>query len=417
MTMVSWGQNQTHVFQSNNTPTTPGAPAPSSSQGFSFGTPAPAPAPFGTPAPATGGGGGTFFGGSGSNATTAAFGSPAPASTGLFGSPAPTSTGLFGAPAPASTGLFGAPAPSGGGLFGNTNTTSTTGLFGAPTAAPPANPFGGGPQIPAQAAFQAHQDAQARQVEAEFRENLQRLYHAYHGSAAAPSRTESAAFTTVLYNPASTEYQQYCWLVQGNTGNLAQRPIPNRPAQISANDWELASLRAPEGYQPSAAVGAAALQARLSAQQQQADKTMERIKALREFQKEIKQRQEAAAQQGLAIKKERLHKERKQRLWQIMQKVEMIRSYQQPLTPDERVSMEQIVQIHRATEKLASQSIPTTVHTGMPRLVTPNGTDPVEPETVLKVMEEQRVQLMELMNAVKKDLRDVKLITERLKNK
>ena len=390
--MVSWGQNTTHIFSTNASGSAAASPGPAAG-GFSFG----APAPFGSPAPASGG----MFGTGGASTST------------TFGSPAPGGGGLFGAPAPG-TAVFGAPA-SGGGLFGTSTTSTGGGLFGAPA---PAQPFGGapqGPQIAAQAAYQAHQSVQARQVEAEFVENLQRLNSYYKGTAMAPSPMESAPFTTISYNPASTEYQQRVWLVQGNTGNAAAKPIPDRPGPISVKDWELASLRAPEGYEPAALVGAAALQARLSAQQQHADSALDEIKKLRQFQKTLEERKQIASRQGLSVMKERLHKERKQRLWQIIQKVEMIRAYQQPLTKDERLSMEQTVQLHRTTETLASRPVSNRVSTGLPRLVTPDGKEHVDPALVYKALEEHRMELFQIMDAVKKDLRDVKLIAERLK--
>lgn len=246
---------------------------------------------------------------------------------------------------------------------------------------------------------------------------LRHYYSAYEGTKAAPSETESAPFTTVVYNPASTVYQMQVQNITGRLGNQAARPLPDRPSQISVKDWEIGGLHAPQDYQPVDLVGAAALQTRLSGQQQQADNLKNHIKHLREFQKHLKERKEAAAQEGLAVKKERLHKERKQRLWQIMQKLEIIRAYGHPIQQAEGVAMQHAARISSQVEAIASQPLPNTtaVKSGMPRMVSPSGQEPVDPKAVVKVLEEHRQELFLLSSKLKKNLRDTKLLTERLK--
>eukprot|EP00977_Amphora_coffeiformis_P002221 scaffold425_cov175-Amphora_coffeaeformis.AAC.80 len=419
--MVSWGPNQVHTL--------PPAGAPAAG-GFSFGTPttgtAPAPAPFGSPAPASGSGGFSFGLSTPAAASggTSFFGSPAPAAAGgVFGSssggafgstapaPAPIGGGLFGSPAPSSGFSFGAPAAAGGGLFGGSSGSlggSSTGGFGAQQQQVP--------QIPAQAAFQAYQQTQAREAEAYLNFRLQKFFSAYNGSMAAPSETESAPFTTVLYNPATTEYQMRVQNITGNLANPAAKPLTDRPVHISQKDWEVASLRAPRDHQPTAAVGAEALQTRVSAQQQQADQLKDQIKRLREFQKILKERKEAAAREGVAVKTERLHKERKQRLWQIMQKLEIIRAYGYPIQRDEGTAIQHAKRISKQVEDLASQPLPNVnaVNPGMPRMVSPNGLDPVDPKAVVRALEEHHEELLLLSNKLKKNLRDTKLLTDRL---
>ena len=429
--MVTWGANQVHPIPSNQ----PAAPTPAAS-GFSFGAPAggatPTPAAFGSPAPAPGGG--AFGFGTPAPGGTNLFGAPAPAaggqgflgstpsSGGLFATPAPAPLGggggLFGAPAPAAGSLFGSPAPAGGGLFGSSSGSS---LFGASSGGFGGSTYGAPQQqvlqIPAQAAFQAHQQAQARETEAKLNSRLDEFLHAYHGSMAAPSATESAPFTTVLFNPATTEYQMRVQNIVGNLANPAAKPLPDRPAHISQKDWEVACLRAPQDFEPTPAVGAEALQTRLSAQQQQADQMKDQIKRLRDFQTILKERKDAAAREGLAVKKERLHKERKQRLWQIMQKLEIIRAYGYPIQKDEAIAMQHAKYISMQVEALASQPLPNAnaVNPGMPRMVSPNGQDPVDPQAVVKALEEHHEQLLLLSNNLKKNLRDTKLLTNRLK--
>ena len=422
--MVTWGNNQVHTL--------PPAGTPPGGSGFNFGTPAtgatPAPAPFGTPAPATGSSAFSF------GQTTAPtpgtggatlFGSPAPATGGSafasssgsgFGSttPAPVSFGVgpLGTQAPSNAFSFGAPATATGGLFGGSSGFgSSTGGFGAQQQQQHQVQ-----QIPAQAAFQAYQQTQAREAEAYFSFRLEKYLNAYSGSMAAPSETESAPFSTVLYNPATTEYQMRVQNITGNLANPAAKPLPDRPAHISQKDWEVASLRAPRDHQPTAAVGAEALQTRLSAQQQHADQLTDQIKRLRDFQTILKERKEAAAREGLAVKKERLHKERKQRLWKIMQKLEIIRAYGYAIQPDEGIAIQHAKRISKQVEDLASQPMPNAnaVNPGMPRMVSPNGLDPVEPKIVVKTLEEHHEELLLLSENIKKNLRDTKLLMDRL---
>ena len=399
-------------------------PAGAPAGGFSFGTPAtstaPSPAPFGSPAPTPSSGGFSFgslsapapsMGGTGAFGLSSGstFGSTTPA-------PAPIGGGLFGSSAPSTGGFsFGSSAPSSSGLFGSSSSSfggSGTGGFGAQQQQQQQQV----PQIPAQAAFQAYQQTQAREAEAYLNFRLQKYFNAYEGSMAAPSETESAPFTTVLYNPATTEYQMRVHNITGNLANPAAKPLPDRPAHISQKDWEVASLRAPRDHQPTAAVGAEALQTRLSAQQQQVDQMKDQIKRLRDFQSILKERKEAAAREGVAVKKERLHKERKQRLWQIMQKLEIIRAYGYPIQHDEGIAMQHAKRISKQVEDLASLPLPNVdaVNPGMPRMVSPNGLDPVDPKAVVKALEEHHEELFFLSSKLKKNLRDTKLLMDRL---
>lgn len=445
--MVTWGENQTITYSAGSTssasaapPGTPGAPAPAAAGGFGFGatttTTAPStPAPggfgsttFGSTSTSTSGatgGGGLFggnpapaFGGTSSTAGGSLFGSSSTApSSSIFGAP---SSGGFGT-GTSGTGLFGAPAPStGGGLFGGTTTSSSGGLFaGTPSsgglfgvAATPQQQLV--PQIPAQAAYQAHQDAQARQMDLEFNKKIQEYEHMYNGTMPATSETQSAPFTTVLFNPASSDYQTKVWLVQGNTGNPEARPVLDRPAQLSVHDWELGCLRAPAGYEPVAAVGANALQTRIVAQQEQANQVAEQIKLLQNMTKQLDERMQDALREGYTVKHNRLHKERRQRLWRIMQKVELIRCINIPLQKDEAMAFRVLSNVGKGSDAIVPYTGAIPAPQGMPRLVTPDGSQPVDPKQVKHVMDGHHEELRKIIEMVNKDTRDVQLLKERL---
>ena len=235
----------------------------------------------------------------------------------------------------------------------------------------------------------------------------------------AKSDVESADFSTILYNPASTEYLQRVWLAQGNTGNPLAKPVPDRPYHMSRKEWELASVRAPQGYQPTSAVGAAALQTRIVAQDEQAQQLQTELRVLQEARNILDDRKQTALDRGLLVKQNRLRKERKQRLWRIMQRLEMLRAYHRPLTHDEKLSMQHTVYMERQTDAVeqAVRSYHVPPPAGLPRLVMPDGQTPVTPEETLQNLETHHRALQEWMTKIQKDLRDLKLLSERLEEK
>ncbi|KAL7568745.1 hypothetical protein ACA910_021738 [Epithemia clementina (nom. ined.)] len=471
--MVTWGSNTVHTFGS--TPAGYGAPAPPSSGGFSFSpssTPAPSfsfgstsattPAPpstgfsFGSPTPAPSSTGFSFA----SSSST----SPAPLSGGLFGNPAPAPGGssLFGATAP-STGFFGAPAPSGG-LFGAPAPTGS--LFGAPSPAPgslfgaPSMGFGapspfGAPQqqqqqqqqqmqqqtqLPAQAALQAHMDASARQEKARVESALSKIHQEYIGTQ--PASDESSNFVSILYNQATPEYQQLQWLhgmwvMQSSSDQgggpqqqTMRRPVaPPRPPQVSERDWEQSVVRNPDhtNFMPVALVGAEALQGRIGSQQDRANSIVDQLKALDDCRDLIQQRYEVVKAQIETAQKR--HILQRQKLLNIMQRVEVLRCYNNPLQPDEIKAMQRAADLHREAERLsmsmhslqvsAKEKIETNKNNNnnnnnSARMI--GGADVAElPSEELKVvLTEHREELSKLVATVKQDLRDLYLIQKRL---
>jgi hypothetical protein len=257
--------------------------------------------------------------------------------------------------------------------------------------------------------MQAHYDARARQAQVKLQSSLANFQQIYTGGKAATEEA-SAPFTCVAYNPASSSYQmEASWHLQQGGGG---RPLLPRPDQISPKDWELAAVRCPDGYMPVAMVGPPALLARKSAQQEQVKQMMEQIANMRDFQVSLKERSQVALDRGLRVKETR-KEERRQLLWRIMQKLELLRAYNVELQPDEIKAFEQTYELRKQVHNMAPKTANIST-SGFPKLVMPDGHHPVDLEQVKAVLGRQHLTLMELIPRLNKDVRDIKLLKERL---
>lgn len=431
-------------FAFGSTPATTPAAASGPSTGFSFGSPTAAPAPsvstgfsFAAPStpPATPSGG--------------LFGNPAPAQQlppvggGLFGTPAP-STGLFGVPSssvPGQGGLFGSlgsPAPAPGMVFGSAPST----LFGAP--APTVSLFGAlqpwqqqqqqmaqlqQTQIPAQAALQAHMDASARQEQFRVESALSQIHQQYIGTQ--PASDKSSHFVSILYNQATSEYQQLQWLhgtwvVPSSSSSLdpghqaMRRPVaPPRPPQVSERDWEKAVVRNPDHTHcmPAALVGAEALQGRLGSQQERANSIVDQLKDLEECREVIAERYERVQMQMEAVQQR--HMRQRHKLLDVMKRVEIFRCYNIPLQGDEIKAMHKVANIHEEVSRLTSnmQALRVSAKEKIKSSSTTSAweTREIPNEGELKVkLSEHREELATLVLQVKQDLRNLHLIQQRI---
>ena len=401
--MVSWGQNTVHTFGA----AAPAAPAAQQAPATGFGTPAPAP-------------GGSLFGSSPA--------APAP-STGLFGAPAPAAPGggsLFGSPAPAGGGsLFGstmpAPAPAPGG-FG----------FGAASPAPSAfgtssSLFGGNPQqqqhqqqqqqqIPAQAALQAHMDASARQEAERVRSSLERLHAAYAGnSSALYGSSEKSKYVAIVYNPLTPEERQLQWI--HGIGNGAQILAPAKPPQVSEEEWKKAVVNNPDpqNYMPVALVGAVALQGRVSWQQDRAKELASSTATLHKSHDTIKERSVYAKQD--VEEKARRHAALRKRLLDVMRPVELARCMNQQIQPDEFKANQRLRTLLKEVDSvkgtlISLQDKARTQAAAVAKSVQASGMP--EKAQLLPVMKEQRQKLEKLTLTAKSDVRDIRLIKNRV---
>eukprot|EP00934_Nitzschia_sp_Nitz4_P005329 Nitzschia sp. Nitz4//scaffold4_size323378//77213//78466//NITZ4_000637-RA/size323378-processed-gene-0.338-mRNA-1//-1//CDS//3329553330//5319//frame0 len=408
--MVTWGQNTTHTF-GTGTPATGATPVPA---GGLFGS-APAPAAFGSPAPGT-----SLFGSSPAPGGSLFGSSPAPAAaptTSLFGAPAPSPGGsLFGStPAPApGTSLFGAPS-TGGSLFGTPAPApsafgSTTSLFGAPAPANAATQQQ--PQIPAQAALQAHMDAAARQEAERVRSALETLHAAYAGTTQ-PSGSADSKFVAIVYNPLTPEQRQLQWIHgMGQAGVILE---PERPPQVSDKQWKKAVVDNPDpqNYMPQALVGAAALEGRIAWQQSRANELGAHVATLSKSRETLQDRAKQAHQD--VEERAKRHAALRKRLLDVMRRVELARCMNQPIQPDELKALQRISALYREVETVRgvlvglqnrsrSQDAAASDHTAL---------DMPETSKVLPILTEQRQKLEKLVSTVQKDQRDISLIQKR----
>ncbi|CAJ1930356.1 unnamed protein product [Cylindrotheca closterium] len=430
---VTWGQNQTHVFGTPAPGGTPGSAPGGTPQPSAFGAPSPGPAPgglFGASTPAPSGGlfgapspaptGGSLFGapstGSlfGNTAPSPApggsmFGSTTPApgpGTSLFGSSS-TGTSLFGAPAPSSSGsLFGSSAPSG--FYGSNSNAANT-------AQPPQ------PQIPAQAALQAHLNASAQQEADRVRSKLESLHRAYTSGSTATVTAGNNPFVAIVYNDLTPEQRQMQW-VQGMGSHTNVILEPPKPPQISQEEWSKAVVNNPDphNYMPIPLVGGVALQARVSWQQDRAKELSKNASILHKSHETVQQRVSQTLQQ--LNQKIASHKELQHQLLQMMKKVEVVRCMNQPLQPDEFQVMQRLQQVmqnleqvqrvmvaiqdkaraHQETQRSINRTANSTAKQGLPPT-----------EKLLPVLQKQRQQLETLTTLAGKDKRDVELIGTR----
>jgi len=417
--MVTWGTNTVHTFGApapapalfGSTTSSPGAPPPPSFGG-STGT------AFGAPSPTAATGGASTFNFSGSSTS-------APQSSSFFGTlstPAP-SRSLFGN-APGTGAIFGAsPAPApGSSLFGG----SSTSVFGAPQQQQQQQQI---PAMPAQAAMLAHMDASARQETERVKAKLEKLFQAYAGNeVVSEDSMESAKFVAITYNELSPEERQLR-IINGITlnGPSGQRPILSspRPPQVSGKDWKMACVNNPDpdNYVPFPLIGAAALQGRVSWQQERAKETANNAKSVQKYLDFIRQR-EAVTRQDLA-EKERMYMALRHRLLEVMAKVELARCVNKPLQPDEYRALQRLqgllghverlrteLQTLQDRAKMHQQQIQKQSHGGTSSALA-NGII-ADKDSLSSVLYEQRRKLSKMTEAAKTDLRDVNLIANRV---
>jgi hypothetical protein len=228
--------------------------------------------------------------------------------------------------------------------------------------------------IPAQAALQAHRNAEARQEEARVIAALTSVHQAYAGTALAhdsgiedpfqalpygtstsSSSSNSAPFTLIYYTDASPELRQQQWLqgmVAGGQQPIRVRPVvPPRPPQASSRDWNVAVARNPDPsmYMPSALVGAAALQSRLSYQQESSTSLEAQFGLVRETLDTLARQSQLVRMRADKIAARRSSQQ--SRLLDLLRKVELVRCFRQPLQPGEVQALERLGTLNRELDR------------------------------------------------------------------
>jgi hypothetical protein len=290
--------------------------------------------------------------------------------------------------------------------------------------------------------FQAKMTAE-RVVETErIRNKLEKLYRVYTGTHVVPEDGEaSARFCAIVYNDLTPEELQVR-MIHGMTTGYAQHQgssysqsynnifRPPRPNQITGRDWEKALVENPDPnkYVPTPIVGAVALQARVTNQQNRSKEYAKNAADLQKHLEFIRER-EAKARQDL-IEKDRQYAHLKGRLLEVMKKVEVARCLNQPLQLDEHRALQRLTKLLNHVEQLRGAFLKlqnqakTQIVSGKSGGGGSGGTSTnannssdllgVNKNELLSVLTEQRRKLEIMTDTAKKDLRDVDLIGRRV---
>lgn len=331
--------------------------------------------------------------------------------------PSPSSFSFASAPSLGSSSLWNtAPPPSASSSPFQMNPPSN--------AFPSPSPFAANtPTAPAQAAYQAHQDAQARNEEARVLQRMQTLYAAYTGATVVEADRPSHCFSTILYEPKSTDFAS----IHSSGTNVAAShsiPMPPRPPSINTADWNIACLRTPEHASgPVVVIGADGLQARVLQQQAQSQNIgSKHLVKIQEALALWHQRQ-AQVQRALEYSKEQ-HRQQCRQLGKIMKKMEVLRCYRLPLQAAELDAFQRIRQLQRAVEERIVPSIAQLSHPEEQRNALEAHTAPKHPATTLSMeqqqafrtlMTEHRAQITKLtLELQEKEMPDLQLLRDRV---
>lgn len=260
------------------------------------------------------------------------------------------------------------------------------------------------PQIPAQAAMQAHLDASARQEAAKLQAALETLNAAYTG---APSADSKHKFVAIFFDDISLEQRQMQLLMGG------QRP-PKSP-HVSEKEWLDAIVRNPdpEQYMPVAYVGAEALQTRIARAQDKSNTFSKGVETLH-LTRETLARNCTRAQSDLRGLS-RQHATLRTKLLEVMSKVELARNMNLPRQVDEEKMNQRLVaalhQVNQIQTLVAmAQSKAKSQSHSRPALVV-NVPDERE---LARVLTGHRESLTSMVKVMEKDTRDVNLLKQHL---
>ena len=236
---------------------------------------------------------------------------------------------------------------------------------------------------------------------------------AYEGTEPA-TRDKSAHFTSAVYNPATTQMRQE-QLIHGMGLDGQIQPIaPPKPPQISETDWDQAVVRNPDyqNYMPVAVVGAAALLARASGQQEQVNTCVQQLQSLQDTRDAVQQRFDQARERLDQV--QRTNSVLSEMLLKVMRKVEVARSMNYPLQADEIKAMERLAKAAQQVERLRRE-LPRLVDQARSRPLRPvQVTDMPNQDELLQALTEHRTGLAQLTLAVERDMNDLELIKKHL---
>jgi Nucleoporin complex subunit 54 len=277
------------------------------------------------------------------------------------------------------------------------------------------------PQIPAQAALHAHQEAMNRAETEKIKAELSKLYAIYAGAITPSTSSDSKTnFVSIVYNDLTPEHRQLQWLHGIGAGGQIMPIAPPQPPQVSEEEWNKAVVQNPDpmSYMPVPMVGADSLSARVSWQHERAKqlaKDAESIQASHETVKDL-----FAQGQKRLEEIRRAHSNHRKRLLNVMRKVEVVRCMNQSLQPDEVRVMEELRKLEHETQRarsyvaeleIRSRSARPQQHAAAAATLAASIPDR---ERLAKVLHEHREELKKVSQTLSKDVRDLDLMTERV---
>ena len=278
------------------------------------------------------------------------------------------------------------------------------------------------PQIPAQAALQGYIDASNRQEAEKFRLALEALYYTYAGAANPTTgrEVETSKFVTITYTELTPEQRQLQWLHGLGTGSNGHLMAPQKPAVVSERDWNAAVVKNPdpENYMPMAMVGAVGLQARVRWQQERAKDVAKNAATLSKNHELLKERCVRVRQDVESMT--RRHAALRKRLLDVMRSVELARCMNHQIQPDEVRAIERLrfLQIEVESTRSVLRSLEDKAR-ARPAEVALSNVQAAMPEKdkLLAVFKQQREEISTLTTTIKRDLRDIALIKNRVEKK
>jgi hypothetical protein len=279
-------------------------------------------------------------------------------------------------------------------------------------------------------------DASARQEQERVTVALQKLTTAYTGQEMVSSSDQpSGHFCTVLYNPLTPDMRQQQWLHGMGVDGQVHPMAPGRPLQIAPKDWDLAVVRNPDcqQYMPAALVGAQALQARLTSQQEQVHCQSKHVASIQASHEMMQKLLTGPAVQELD-RIHRRHAAQKARLLQVMLRVELARCLNHPLQPDEVVASQRLKELQDGVEHLygvmgalADRTRTQPERPMMTSMTTTSASAPnyndgtasteqllQQKQQLMQVLKEHREELSALTMKLQRDMKDLKLVQQRV---
>jgi Nucleoporin complex subunit 54 len=316
---------------------------------------------------------------------------------------------MFGA-----TSTFGSPSP--GGMFGSGLGNPGSSLYGMPQQQQQPRP-----QVPAQAALQAHMEAMNAAETQKIREELSKLYASFTGQIT-PSTSSNAKnnFVSIVYNDVDQEQRQLQWLHGMGANGQVMAIAPPKPPQVSEEEWYKAVAHNPDpmNYMPVALVGADALNARLVWQQERAAQLARDAATIQDSHETARHLNEQAYRRIEKIQRDHAHNRR--RLLNIMRKVEVVRGMNVPLQREEVKAMEQLRDMSLKVRDLKQQIVQLEKQARVPRQIPEDFFKEVavfDREGLSKMFTEHGEVIKKLRTSLSKDTRDVELIKQQVMSK